>query len=264
MGINGSLKNFSLPEILRIIDDGSKSGRLSIYSDSKSRSLEDKVASHLWFQNGDFIAIHNPLKYINLLDVIKQKKLISSTNLIKLYGIKSNINNLPKYDNSLGEYCLKNALLNIHQIDRLFEQQLETVYSLFELENGWFIFADRNEEDRVSELKESFPSTEMTGQKLKAIAISLQGMRSLKKLNDRLIEQLPDPNSALIKLVDNFNLNLSSIEACLFDDANGQSSLKKIAQKTLFEIKDLQEAALRLILLGLVEAVPVTVYSSQP
>lgn len=264
MGISGSLQNFSLPEILRLIDDGAKSGRLSIYSDSESKGLENKIASHLWFKYGNFVAMHNPLKYNNLLDLIKQKKFVSSTNLVKLYALKLNMSSLSGDYNSLGEYCLKNSLLNLNQIDWLFEQQLQTVYPLFELEDGWFAFQDAEENKKVSERKESLPFTEMTGQKCEALTIALQGMRSLKKLNDRLIEQLPDSNSALIKLVDNFNLNLLPIEACLFDDANGQHSLKKIAQKSLFEIQDLQEAALRLIAIGLVEAVPVTVYSSQP
>jgi Domain of unknown function (DUF4388) len=252
MGISGSLQDFSLPEILQIIDNGSKSGRLSINSSLKGQSLNNQGTNYLWFQNGNFVALSNSLQHNSLLNLIKRENFLASKNLVKLYGIERSLNT------SMGDYCLQNALLNFNQINQLFEQQLETVYSLFELENGWFIFEDADNNNQVSEKKEDFPLIEMTGQKLEALTILLQAMRSLKKLDARLMEQMPDPNSGLIKLTERLHFKLLPIEACLFEDANGQSSFKKIAQKTLFAIKDLQEAALRLVLIGLVEEVPVT------
>jgi hypothetical protein len=298
MGISGSLQDFSLPEIFQIINNGSKSGRLSINSILKDEELTPQVleeqdfqrgeansegvvlrkpqnikssqlphkpsvdilpdgfnnqgTNYLWFQNGNFVAISNSDRQNSLINLIKKENFLSSQNLVKLLSIEGNL------DTSMGDYCLKNALLNFNQIDRLFEHQLEIVYSLFELENGWFVFEDANKHSQVSEYQENFSLKEMTGKKLEALTILLQAMRSLKKLNTRLKEQIPDPNSGLIQLTERLHFKLLPVEACLFDNANGQSPLKKLAQKNLFEIKDVQEAALRLILSGLVEEIPVT------
>lgn len=256
MGISGSLKDFTLPEILQIIDGGSKSGRLLINSSLKGKELQDKSTNYLWFQEGIFVAISNPFKYNNLLNLIKKENLLSAKNIVKLYSLEKELNT------SLGSYCLENSLLNIDRVKQLFEKQLEMVYSLFQLDSGWFVFEDADGNNQILESKEKFPFMEMTGENREALAIALQGMRSLEKLDARLIEQMPEPNSGFIKLVNRVKYKLLPIEACIFDDANGQSSLKKIAQKTLFEISDLQEAALRLILIGLLEEVPIAGYSS--
>ena len=258
MGISGSLQEFSLPEILQIIDSGSKTGRLSISSSLKGKSLQNKGPNYLWFQKGDFVGFSNPFKYNNLLNLIKSENLISSKNLVKLYSVEPNLKV------ALGQYCLETALLNIDRVNSLFEKQLEEVYSLFEADSGWFAFEDANPHSLITEQKESFPLMEMTGCKRKALTISLQGMRSLAKLDTRLTKQMPEPNSGFIRLVDKLKYKLLPIEACLWDDANAQTSLKKIAQKTLFEIEDLQTAALRLVLVGLIEEVPVAGFSSRP
>ncbi|VEP17259.1 conserved hypothetical protein [Hyella patelloides LEGE 07179] len=252
MGISGSLQDFSLPEILQIIDNGSKSGRLSITSSLKGKALQNQGTNDLWFKNGNFVALSNPFKYNNLLSLIKKENIISSKNIVKLYSLEREIS-IP-----LGEYCLQQSLLSVERVNQLLENQLKEVYSLFELDDGWFFFDDADSNNQVSEPKESFPLMEMTGKKCDTLTISLQGMRSLSKLDNRLTEQMPEPNSGLIKLEDNLNCKLLPIEACLWDDANGKMSLKKIAQKTLFEIQDLQTTALRLILIGLLEEVPVS------
>lgn len=258
MGISGSLQDFSLPEILQIIDSGSKTGRLSISSGLKGQAAQNKGTNYLWFQKGNFVAFSNPFKYNNLLNLIKSENFIASKNIVKLYSIE------PKLKVPLGQYCLETALLNIEQINILFEKQLAAVSSLFDANSGWFSFEDANTHSLITEQNESFPLMEMTGSQRKALSVSLQGMRSLKKLDARLREQMPEPSSGFIRLTDKLKYQLLPIENCLWDDANSQVSLKKIAQKTLFEIEDLQAAALRLILIGLIEEVSVAGFSSRP
>lgn len=81
MGISGSLQNFSLPEILQIIDSGSKTGRLSISSGLKGQAAQNKGTNYLWFQKGNFVAFSNPFKYNNLLNLIKSENFIASKNI---------------------------------------------------------------------------------------------------------------------------------------------------------------------------------------
>lgn len=104
---------------------------------------------------------------------------------------------------------------------------------------------------------------EMTGCKCETLTVSLQGMRSLDKLDSRITEQISEPNAGFMRLVDKLKYKLLPIEASLWDDANSQTSLKKIAQKNMFEIEDLQAVALKLILIGLIEEVPVAKFSSR-
>lgn len=258
MGISGSLQDFSLPEILQIIDTGSKTGRLSISSSLKGKGLQNNGTNYLWFKKGNFVALSNPFKYNNILNLIKKENFVSSKSLIKLYSVEPNLKV------SLGQYCLETALLNTERINILFEKQLAAVYSLFEADSGWFAFENANPSSLITEQNESFPLMEMTGCQREALTVSLQGMRFLDKLDARLTEQMPEPNSGFIRVADKLKYKLLPIEACLWDDANAQSSLKKIAQKTLFEIEDLQAAALRLILIGLIEEVSVAGFSSRP
>ena len=255
MGISGSLQNFSLPEIFQIIENGLKTGRLSITFDLKNEDLQYDLVNYLWFKSGNFVALSKPYKHNLLLYVARKEKLICPQNFIKINTSKEVI------QTPLGRHLLKERLLTIKDLDLLFKKQLETVYLLFEAERGNFIFEDIDENNLVAASKITFPLMEMVGQVCQPMTISLNAMRSLKYLNKRLMEQMPDPSSGLVRLVDNHDYKLLPIEACLWSDADKKTSLKKIAQKTLFDIQDLQKAALRLILIGLIEEVTITEYS---
>jgi hypothetical protein len=50
MGISGSLQDFSLPEIFQVINNGSKSGRLSINSNLKDEELTPQILEERDFQ----------------------------------------------------------------------------------------------------------------------------------------------------------------------------------------------------------------------
>ena len=55
MSISGFLENFSLPELLRLIDLGSKSGRLILQIRSAPERPDLVGLYHVWFQEGQLV-----------------------------------------------------------------------------------------------------------------------------------------------------------------------------------------------------------------
>ena len=245
MGIQGSLEMLSLPEILQIISNGRKTGSLDILYHEEKDSKRELLSRSIWFKDGKIIGVAFPFNPRSLVDIMRKEGLLSANQLVKIHRETRNLK-IP-----LGYYCLQSSFLSAIQVKSLFKTQLEVLATLFELEEGKFVFQD----------SEDFPLLEMTGESCEVTEIILRYMRSLSSLSKPLKQQVPQAHSGIIRLESDRDVSLSPIENCLLDDANGESSLKKIAQKTLFEISDLQQAALRLILIGLIDEVPVSSYA---
>ena len=244
MGIRGSLELLSLPEVLQIISNGRKTGKLSILYYAKDDSTSEIIRRDIWFKNGKFICLVNPSSSKLLINILRKEELLSPNQLVKLYRETRNLTV------TLGDYCVQNSFLESDEVTKLFKCQLKSLADFLSLEEGKFEFED----------SESFPLIEMTGKSYSVEKIILKYMRSLPKLSRQLKQQIPQTHNGVIRLESDHDVSLLPIENCLLDGADGESSLKKIAQKTLFEISDLQYAALGLILIGLIDEVPVSNY----
>ncbi|MBE9128423.1 MULTISPECIES: DUF4388 domain-containing protein [unclassified Coleofasciculus] len=165
MSIIGFLSDFSLPEIFRFIDSGSKTGMLTL------RVLpESSPASHhyIWVENGSIVAAASELNENGLLSLIQQYQWVSDRVVTKLAQLRP-------ADQPLGLYLRKQGVLRAEQLEHLFQVQLVQQFCvLFKLKDAHFKF----------EQNAPFPTQEMTGLSLPVtvVEVLLQKFVVLKQL----------------------------------------------------------------------------------
>ena len=67
MSISSSFQSFSLPELFRLIEAGSKSGRLIVQIPQSSRTTKLKGIYYVWFKEGYLVAVSDRLNYKGLI-----------------------------------------------------------------------------------------------------------------------------------------------------------------------------------------------------
>ena len=252
MTISGFLENFSLPELLRVIDLGSKSGRLILQVRSAPKNPELVGLYHIWFQKGRLVTIINRLNHQSLVTQIENRGWLSEFVSQKIKSLY-----LPEFP--LGLYLQQVKLLTEQQLNSLFQIHLEQVYQLFEVPVGFFLFHDISLQDQSGK-KRKIPWLEMTGRSIRATEASLNALR-LQKNWDIFAEQLPEASYAIERLVNQPHFELISIEQKIWELANGQITLQAMANKINQPLPDVQKTAFRLIMAGLIEEVPIVVPS---
>jgi|SRR4028118_1250150 hypothetical protein len=155
MSITGSLADFSLSEILKLIHKGDKTGVLMLCASPQFQATLPLV-HYIWVYKGRLVAVANRLDQQGLLLLIEQYEWISSHLLKK-------IAQLCPANQPLG-LCLNNqGILQTKQLKHLFQiQVLQQVGALFQLKEGQFKF----------EQNVPMPMREMTGLSLPAVALN--------------------------------------------------------------------------------------------
>lgn len=72
MAISGLLSELSLPEIFQLLEQGNKTGRLTIKATSLYPSQQDQNF-YIWFKQGHIVAAANRLDGQGLLSIIQQR-----------------------------------------------------------------------------------------------------------------------------------------------------------------------------------------------
>ncbi|OIP69106.1 MAG: hypothetical protein AUK48_15000 [Oscillatoriales cyanobacterium CG2_30_44_21] len=239
MAITGSLSEFSLPEIFQFLDQGQKTGILTI-RDPQDLRTGKPFLRYIWLHSGRVVAAGDRLDNRGLVQLIEQRGWISDR-------LRPDIEKLVAENVPLGLNLKSLGLLQPDQLKLLFSVQvLRQVCALFQIETGQFRF----------EAKTELPKAEMTGLSLPATETTLMGLRSLKDWK-ALQSKLPEPNSTLFNLITGEpQLRLDNQENQVWRCADGATNLKKIAEKLQIPIAKLQQVAFRLIVVGLVEEVP--------
>ncbi|MBD2316235.1 DUF4388 domain-containing protein [Phormidium tenue] len=239
MAITGSLSEFSLPEIFQFLDQGQKTGILTI-RDPQNVQTGKPFLRHIWLQNGRVVAAGDRLDNRGLVRLIEQRGWLNDTQRVEL-------ERLIKEDALLGLNLKSLGILQPDQLKLLFSVQvLRQVCALFQVETGLFRF-DANA---------NLPKAEMTGLSLPATETTLMGLRSLKDWNI-LESKLPEANSTLFNIISGQSpLRLDNNETQVWSLADGYTSIKKMAEQLSLPIAKAQQIAFRLIVVGLVEEVP--------
>ena len=234
--IQGSLSEFSLPEIFQLLDQGQKTGILTI----KDLQSEKPLLRHIWLHGGRVVAAGDRLDNQGLARLIEQKGYITEATRPELDRFVQE--NVP-----LGLNLKSLGILQPDQLKLLFGiQVLRQVCALFNVELGQFRFSPMS----------NLPKAEMTGLSLPATETTLMGLRSLKDWRG-LESKLPDPNSTLFKIgVEPPHLRLDSNETQVWELADCSINLVRIAEQLQLSIQKAQQIAFRLIVVGLVEEVP--------
>lgn len=239
MTLTGYLSDYSLPEIFQFVEQGYKTGLLSIQSEPDA--FQQQGEYYLWFQGGRIVALANQLDNNALLSMLTQRGWLD-TQTVKSLPELSHI------EQPLGQYLKAQGAITTEHIKLLFHAQvLRPICGLFKQANAKFAF----------EPKTTLPLAEMTGLSLSAAEASLLGLRVLRDWK-ALSEKLPDPNFGLVKIHQNKpQLQLENQEWQVWECADKSISLQAIALTMQLPVATVQQIAFRLSVIGLVEEVAI-------
>ena len=237
MTFTGHLSEFSLPEIFQFLEQGHKTGSLTIRT--LPDETDDEVQVHyIWLHQGRIVAAADRLDNKGLVSMIAQLGLVSDQLALK-------VSQSCPINKPMGLYFKSQGLLQPEQLKLLFRNQVEQVSCLFELKDGQFEFDST-----------TLPTAEMTGMSLSAIEATLISLRTLQDWTV-LAEKLPDATQALSSVsAGKPQLRLDSLEWQVWEFANGSISLRKIAEQLGLPVEKVQHVAFQLIVANLVEEVP--------
>ena len=243
MSLAGHLSEYSLAEIFHFVQDGSKTGVLSIEPDIGTSPLI-KDTYYLSFQNGRIVSVANGSGLGNrgLLKMMAQRKWLDPEQVTLL---ETQVNLLTQ---PLGTYLKSRNIINTEQLTLLFNSQVTaTTCMLFEIHRGQFSFNPQT----------PLAYAEMTGLSLTTQEATLRGLRMLKNW-DGLAAKLPDVDFALQRLSSNLGgLRLDTSELNVWKLALGEISIAKIAANLELEVPRVQQIGFRLSVVGLVQEVSV-------
>ncbi len=236
MAFTGYLSKFSLPEIFEFLEQGYKTGLLSIRA-LKMEQNEQAQNHFIWLRQGRIVAAANNLDERGLVSMIARRGWVSESFVTEKFQASGR-------KMAMG-LCLKSqGLLTAEQLTLLFRAQIMgQVSPLFELENGKFDF----------DFQAAIPAAEMTGLSMLTTEATIKGLRSLRNWS-ALKAKLPDPTSGLLKKRSVLSrLQLDSQESKVWGYADNQTSLNEIAARLLLPLEKVQQIAFRLIVSNLAE-----------
>ncbi|MFE4106037.1 DUF4388 domain-containing protein [Almyronema epifaneia] len=239
MTATGYLSEYSLPELLHLLESGSRTGQLSLRSPVAATTQSRDY--FVWFRQGRIVSAFNDLQENCLIKLIDQRQLLDSESALKLLQRSPN-------DRPFGLFLKEKGVLIAEQLQLLFSiQVIRQIRSLFVLEDAWFQFHDS--------LK--LPYREMTGISIAATEVILPGLRALRNWQ-ALQSRFPDAESGLSRCVVQPAVRLKPIEQQVWFCADGETSLQAIAQQLKCALPEVQQVAFCLIHAGLVEEVSLT------
>lgn len=240
MSLSSSFTDFSLAELFQLIDQGRKSGCLTVCTLPDIHTPASK--SHyfyMWFKQGRIVAAAQRLNGQDLTNKIIQRGWAKQQ-------IMENFLTETPIAIPLGLRLKTEGVLSAEQLNLLFANQLQQIRELFEIQKGVFKL----------DSKAGLPWQEMTGISIRSTEVALMALRALKNWKV-LADVLPDAHSAIQSIVNNKpQIHLNAFEWQLWEFANGSVDLAAIASQLNQPIILVQQAAFRLILAGLVEEVP--------
>ncbi|MGI8504309.1 MAG: DUF4388 domain-containing protein [Hassallia sp.] len=237
MSLSSSFTDFSLAELFQLIDQGRKSGCLSVCTLPDLHAAGSKsLHYYIWFRQGRIVAAANCLNGQELVSKIIKRKWCNP--------LKENVSR-SAIRTPLGLELKTEGLLRAEQLNLLFASQLQQVRQLLEIQTGVFKL----------DSKATLPWTEMTGLSLRATEVALMALRALKNW-EVLADVLPDVSSGIKSITQNKpQFRLNPFEWQVWEFANGTVDLSAIAFQLNQSTLIVQQAAFRLMLAGLVEEV---------
>ncbi|MFN4280457.1 DUF4388 domain-containing protein [Thermosynechococcus sp.] len=257
IGIRGHLSDFSLGELLRFLEQGKKSGCLSLDSTEKQqvavtpakletlhlRYIERERGAplcRLFFSDGQIVAATHSSNHKGLQYLIEKRSLLRETSLQRLLQVRP-------LTSPLGIYLKEQGILTSEDLQLLFKQQVLTpIPRLFALKEGWFEFSPSS----------SLPLIEMTGLRASPTSVALTGLRLLKDWTP-LLDKLPLATSTLVSVIEGrppYHLNPQEWQ--IWEYVNSNLTLQELAEHLSMALLEVQKATFRLMVAGLVEEVP--------
>jgi Domain of unknown function (DUF4388) len=242
MALTGYLADYSLAEILQFIQQGSKTGLLSISIEPNPAENIAGIYEYTWFQSGRVVAHAKDLSSFGLISMLEKRNWVGAETSASLRAQSKTLTS------PLGLHLKSINLVDVEQLRILFHAQvLQAVCALFKLSNAKFHFDDRAS---VSQIK-----PEMTGMSVTAVEVSLLGMRSLKDWT-YLERKLPAPEFGLQRLQEALpEYKLDTQETQMFIAADGKCSIDELATEIGISVRKAQEIAFRLTAVSLLKEI---------
>jgi Domain of unknown function (DUF4388) len=239
MTISNSFRNFSLAELFQLIEQGRKSGCLTVWASSETQDADIKGQYYIWFIQGRIVSVSNSLARKDLISKI------SSIGCLSKDFIEKFSRALPQ-GKPLGLSLKTQGMLTSDQLSLLFSSQIQQIKQLFEIHQGVFKL----------DSKAAIPWQELTGLSIGTIEVALMALRNLRNW-ENLAEALPEKDSGIKVIPYNQpQVRLNYLELQLLEWAQGTVPLKRIARQINKPITLVQQAAFRLMIADLVEEIP--------
>ena len=161
LGLQGNIEKFTLPEILQLIASSRKSGTLGVQQD-------DSIIM-VYFDKGDIVYGYGPRQTYHLGQLLKDKNIISETQLEQAIAIQAKNQNSKR----LGEILISRKFIDRADLEKIIIEQIEELlYSLLTWKTGSFKFYE-----------EQFPTEEEIKVKISVENVILEGLRRLDEAN---------------------------------------------------------------------------------
>ncbi|MEM1256570.1 MAG: DUF4388 domain-containing protein [Cyanobacteria bacterium P01_H01_bin.21] len=239
MSVNGYLSDSSLPEVFQLLQDGKKTGLLSVQGLTSPEQAQPKYY-FIWLHRGRIVAVTNRLDSRGLATLISHRRYLSMAMMERL------IRRCPP-DEPFGRFLRSQGVLTPKQLQILFAAQvISQICDLFQVLDGYYSF------DPDAPL----PKIEMTGLSVVATEVILPGLRILKDWT-AFKDKLPHPQSSLVSLIRGQpNVRINQAEWSVWRLIDEKIPLGQIATQLSLSIEEVQQIAFRLIFVGLAEEVP--------
>ncbi len=246
MAITGQLAEFSLPELFQFLEQGNKTGQLTLQTAAQGDSKPARTF-YIWLRKGRIVSASHYSDGNGLLRLLYRKGLLQNITKEQIQQFSSLV--VP-----LGVYLKIREQVTPEQLKLTFYTQvMRQVCALFEYSEGQFEF----------ESGVKMPMQEMTGHMMLPTEVTLGALRVLKNW-EALEEKLPESNSTLESAIEGKpHLKLNKLEWQLWEFTNGTVSLSSIAKQLRMDIDDIRRVAFRLILVGIAEEVPMVAAASR-
>jgi hypothetical protein len=227
MAMLGDLQEFSLGDLLHLMEKGKKSGQLSVWAPNG--------IYRIWLYQGRVIAALPPEEKHRLENLLTGSRLVDSQVISQLVA--------RGLEEPLGRCLQQQGLISPVDLVKLFRHQLQTgLYSLFALESGQFSFLPNV----------PMPYREMTGLSKGATAAVLEALQQLK-LEQRPEKDLPEPDSCFWRTSTELPLfKLSALEWGILEQVSPSRKLTALAQALGSDLLEVRYACARLAKLGLI------------
>lgn len=239
MAITGYLAEFSLAEIFQFLEQGHKTGQLTITFQSHQHSSRS-VEHYIWFRQGVIVAAANEKNGRGLYNLLHRRGWLGDEETCRLAQA------CPP-GTPLGPYLKSRNILKSEQLKLLFYiQVMQQICALFIPDDGAFCFKEHT----------AIPLTELTGLSAPAMEVTLSGLRALRNWS-ALADKLPDASSTLVRVIQGQpRLRLKPFERQVWELSDGRTPVRTIADCLSLPPEKVRQIAFRLIVVGLIEELP--------